>query len=388
MPPDVSKLRGQVREKLALDTSWRDDGWLSELLEELVVELDCKTVSRLLETLEEKALSHPAWVALIDRLTIAETYFFRDRGQMELLRDTILPELIREAQGRRLRIWSAGCSTGEELYSIAMLVDALGAPAVELLGTDVNAYVIEQASRGLYRERSLRGLPDALRKAYLKPHGRELRISSRLQEKTRFWVENLLLGEGEPQMRGIDLIICRNVFIYFEKTLIPEVLERFYRALRPNGLLMTGHGELIGLELPFETKIYPQSLVHRRPDLPRSQSVETHRARPLPLHRLPAPPPRAKEEIRDARAFHREARAARRGGESEKARRLLRKALYLDPEAVEAYLELALLSLPDADKARKHRSTALEILTKTPLTAERRSSEIRKALEELERELR
>lgn len=363
------KLRELVKQRLALDLSRREDAWLEAMLEELA-RVQGATSAACLESLQEEALGSPGWLFLIDRLTIAETYFFRDPGQMELLRERLLPRLMREAQGRRLRIWSAGCSTGEELYSVAMLLDGLGNPPADLLGTDIHPGVIEQARRGIYRERALRGLPVELRKVYLQPHGRDFRIHDRLRKRTIFSVESLF-EEQSTQLRGLDLIICRNVLIYFERERLAAVLERFLKALRPGGLLLTGHGEILSVPTRFETLAYPQSLVYRRPDvLGRGWSTPTLSSAQAgtlsggtsELLLDSSQESLAGEEL-DPRALCAKAREARRQGREATAQRWLWRALYLDPNLAEGYLELGLLLAgQDPEKARKHRATALELL--------------------------
>ncbi len=407
MSPNPERLRDLVRDRLALDLSRRDEGWFEDLLRELAGKLGYADPLVLLETLEQEPLTSPAWVVAVDRLTIAETYFFRDQGQMELLRDHLLPGLMREAQGRRVRIWSAGCSTGEELYSIAMLLDGLGNPPADLLGTDINPAVVEQARRGIYRERSLRTLPAAVRSAYLQPHGREYQISQKLRDRVRFSVESLTADESR-HLLGLDLIICRNVLIYFDRDQIPVVLERFYRALRPNGLLLTGHGELLTVETPFDTVPYPQSLVFRRPDVfsPRAGQPVAGRVVPPPVSAskpLAAPPAQAPSEGEPAQPgpsesaepepvicpqrLCQQARKERLEGKEVRARELLRKALYLDPENPMVYLEMGLLSAPrDPERARKHRSTALALLSQRGHGATS-DPEVARALGELEKSL-
>ena len=343
-----------------------------------------------LQKLTVEDLSSSLWGHLVDRLTIAETYFFRDEGQVELLNRELFPQLIREARGRTLRVWSAGCSTGEELYTLAMLLDEQGVTDVDLLGTDVNPSVVETAREGRYRERSLRQLPARLLQKYLKPSGQERVVASGLKARVRFQVHNLAQDQGWPRS-GLDLIVCRNVLIYFARAALPHILERFYRALRPGGLLMAGHGELLTVSTSFEVLSYAHSLVYRRPSEPAVRSSRRERTA-VPISRVrptaPAPlgpvspPPLPKGALRSD-DFCAQARVARLGGGVEQARELLRKALYLNTESPWAYLELSLLLVAeDPSRARKHRATALELLAKTP-SAEA-SPEVRHALRELE----
>lgn len=386
MSSSRESLQELVRVRLGLDLSRRDPTWFAQLLDEQSRAAGLADPAEYLGRLRESETEGALWHALIDRLTIAETYFFRDDGQMELLRDQLLPGLLREARGRALRIWSAGCSTGEELYTIAMLLDGMAAPPADLIGTDLNPQVVEQARRGVYRERSLRNLPANLRSLYLQPQGRDFAIAPKLRQRTRFQVGNLHQDES-AFLRGLDLIVCRNVLIYLDRQALPEVLDRFYRCLRPGGLLLTGHGELLSVETPFEVVAYPSSLVYRRPEqasltLPKRESA------------LSPPPDQVISEVGQApfpespsaERFLIQARAARLRGTVSEARTLLRQALYLDPDCGPVYLEMALLlALEDPVRARKHRATGLELMAGGGSTSGVAAEVARAALDELER---
>lgn len=380
-------LQELVKERLGLDLSRRDPSWFVQLLEEQARATGLSDGTEYLRRLDQSDCDSDLWTTLIDRLTIAETYFFRDEGQMALLRDQLLRGLLKEASGRGLRIWSAGCSTGEELYTIAMLLDAMAAPPADLLGTDLNPEVIEQARQGVYRERSLRNLPGSLRALYLEPRGQRFAIASRLRQRTRFRVGNLC-SDDTSLLRGLDLIVCRNVLIYLDRARLPEILDRFYACLRPGGLLLTGHGELLAVETPFEVVPYPSSLVYRRPELaftaPRSQ--EPSAAGAFSQHQPPsAPAPEPPEDSRLEQLLS-DARAARLRGAVTEARAALRQALYLDPDYAAAYLELALLvAADDPERARKHRATGLDLIELRPTLGQ--SQQVRRALAELDRSL-
>jgi chemotaxis protein methyltransferase CheR len=145
----------------------------------------------------DTAASRREWEELILPLTIGETYFLRDSGQFSLLRHRILPELIERNQGTRsLRIWSAGCSTGEEPYSLAMLAHEL-LPSrsdwnIAILGTDVNKHAIAAAQRGIYRQHSLRAIDQGLRKRYFHQHQDGWELDARVRSMVSFGLVNLL----------------------------------------------------------------------------------------------------------------------------------------------------------------------------------------------------
>ena len=177
----------------------------------------------------------------LDRMTINVSEFWRNANRWEALEERFIPAMIRE--GRILRIWSAACSTGEEPYTIAMILDRLGALArADILATDLDANVIEKAKIGLYPERSLKEVPAAYRRAYFTEADGGWRVSDKLIRAVRFKRHNLL---HDPFGSEFDLIICRNVMIYFTEEAKHELYHKFAKALRPGGLLFVGSTEQI-----------------------------------------------------------------------------------------------------------------------------------------------
>ncbi|OQX42823.1 MAG: hypothetical protein B0D89_00465 [Candidatus Sedimenticola endophacoides] len=241
------------------------------------------------------------WERLIGELTVNETYFFRDRGQFKLLRYVVLPKLIegRRAHGR-LRVWSAGCSTGEEIYSLAILLDHLlagesGAWRLELYGTDIDARAIDHARRGCYRDWSFRGVDPQLQQGYFTSRGGEWTLLPRIHDMVRFHKANLLASvEYAPELpaNDFDLILCRNVFIYFDREAIARVVGRLSAALAPDGYLLTGHNELFEQHLPqLETVVFPESVIYRRRGGAGEQPASAHPF-PMAASRAPPKPPR------------------------------------------------------------------------------------------------
>jgi chemotaxis protein methyltransferase CheR len=185
---------------------------------------------------------------LIARLVIGETHFFRVRPQIEALRRTIFPDLIgRRASERRLRVWSAGCSTGEEPYTLAILLrEQLPATEewqIDLVGSDLNPAFLEAARAGLYGDWSFRETPAEVREQYFSPEGRRWRLSPTVRRMVRFCQFNLMqqgLPAAWPEGAALDLILCRNVTIYFGPETTQELYARFARALAPGGWLVVG----------------------------------------------------------------------------------------------------------------------------------------------------
>ncbi len=171
-----------------------------------------------------------------------ETYFFRSESQLEALENMVLP-LIINRKGYA-KIWSAGCSTGEEPYSIAIVADKLGIlNKVEILATDINSEVIENAKKGVYNLRKLKYVQEPiLKKYFVKEDDEHYRISSNLSYRINFKIHNLIKDSYPPKL---DIIFCRNVMIYFNREIQKEIVERFYNSIENGGFFFIGHAETL-----------------------------------------------------------------------------------------------------------------------------------------------
>jgi chemotaxis protein methyltransferase CheR len=217
--------------------------------------------------------SRQEWKTLIIAITNGESYFFRDRGHFFLLRNTILPELIKKKEKEHsLHIWSAGCSTGEEPYSIAILLDML-LPDVDkwdiiISGTDINENSLAKASKGIYSDWSFRMTGKDIKDKYFKKHRDGQEIISRIKKMVKFQYGNLSEDNyfsSMPDQAGVDMIICRNVFIYFDKKAVSSVLTRFENRLNTGGYLITGHAELYGHKLKsMEQMVFPDAVIYKK----------------------------------------------------------------------------------------------------------------------------
>ena len=200
---------------------------------------------------------------LVDALTTNKTGFFREPRHFDLLRG-LLPELRR--QRWRLSVWSAGCSSGEEPYTLALvLLDVLGPGAdVRILATDISARMLACARQGVYSAEALEPVPPALRQRYFTyvpgPAPRRYAISPEVKRLVHFARLNLM--DPWPMRGEFDLICCRNVMIYFDNDTQQRLVQRFRDRLVPGGYLFTGHSEsLAGLQHDFR---YLQPAVYRR----------------------------------------------------------------------------------------------------------------------------
>lgn len=240
---------------------------------ELLVELAEGDIARYLDRLEESAETAPIWQTLINALTIGETYFLRDRSHFHLLRTHIFPEIIRKRRdqgSRHINVWSVGCATGEEPYSLAITLYEL-LPDIEdwtirLIGTDLNPHALHIARRGIYRKWAFRHTDLDFQGVYFDPTPRGLQIKSHIRQLVTFRHANLLDGPPLPQL---DLILCRNVLLYFSTGRTLQAETMFYNALVPGGWLFLGQAEVLHHQREqWVTHIFPGSPVYQKPNAP------------------------------------------------------------------------------------------------------------------------
>lgn len=266
-----------ITSQTGLFIRWQDYDGLAEKIKIRVRSLRFPNPQVYLHLLSsDSPQSREEWKQLIPLITTIESYFFRDQGQINLLRTVILPELIQLRQNTKsLTLWSAGCSTGEEPYTLSILLQQLipdwGSWNLQILGTDVNEEALNKASQGLYTAWSFRTVHSDLKNRYFIQQGTEWKINSLTQSSVKFFNLNLVKDSycypNYAPIQDVDLIICRNVFVYFEKNYINQVVSKFFDVLSPGGYLITGHAELQGIENmeKFQAKIHPESMIYRRP---------------------------------------------------------------------------------------------------------------------------
>ncbi len=207
---------------------------------------------------------------LVEDILVGETQFFRDRHPFEALASTILPELIElRRDQRRLDLWSAACSTGQEPYSLAMLLQdefpGLSGWTVRILATDFSQSVLTRAREGTYRDVEIaRGLDPALRERHFRREGEGWRLTPQVRNRVQFSKVNLLEAwKGLPRM---DLVLLRNVMIYFDAATRASILERIEALLRPGGTLLLGSSEtLVGVETALVPTRIGRTMAYRRP---------------------------------------------------------------------------------------------------------------------------
>ncbi len=175
----------------------------------------------------------------LDHLTVNVSYFFRDPERFLELRHRVLPALLRS--GHELFIWTAGCANGAETYSVKMLLQQLApAASCHLLGTDIDHTSLARARRGIFNTADIQHVPLALREEYFIAMGKGYQIDARLREGIEFQLHDLL---SDPYPAQVDLILCRNVSIYFTQSAQYRIFRAFCQALRPGGYLLIGNTE-------------------------------------------------------------------------------------------------------------------------------------------------
>ena len=210
--------------------------------------------------------SGKALLELVDRISTNHTHFFREKDHFVFMQTTWLPALKKAAQtaGKKkdIRIWSAGCSSGEEPYTIAMLLadqfemDGSGWD-IGILATDISTTVLEKAQAGLYSDTQLEQVPDVFKRKFFRPAGDGLyTVTPAIKDLVMFRRLNLMNKEY-PFKGQFQIIFCRNVMIYFDEPVRNELLQRYHRYLEPDGYLFIGHSESIGRDNKYFRFIRP-----------------------------------------------------------------------------------------------------------------------------------
>ncbi|MEO5361420.1 MAG: tetratricopeptide repeat protein [Nitrospirota bacterium] len=270
--PSMAYIQEFISERTGLSVSDKD---LKSTVTSRMKDLGFEYVDeycRFLETDTPK--SKDEWKQLCQIITTGESFFFRDKGQFYLIRNTVIKDILNTNKDRRtLRIWSAGCSTGEEPYSLAItvleLLPDLNHWDVIIIGSDINEDAIEKARKGLYSDWSFRMVDPTIISTYFKRRKDMYELDEQVRRLVVFKPLNLIRDNFPDTAAGIcdiDLIICRNVFIYFQPENIALALGKLSQTLNKAGYLITGHAELQSVKLPsgLVPITYPQSVVYRR----------------------------------------------------------------------------------------------------------------------------
>jgi chemotaxis protein methyltransferase CheR len=211
--------------------------------------------------------------ALANLITTNETYMFREYEQLEAFANDCLPEVIaakKANEGRSLRIWTAGCSSGEETYTIAIIVREVF-PAIvdwemEIVATDIDEQRLAMAEAGIYGARSMKNVPAEYLDRHFVRHGEDWRVKPRTRSLLTIQHLNLHDRLQMRKMRAFDFIFCRNVLIYFDDASRKAAVDHFYNALSPGGFLFLGHSESVGrISSAFRLRRMGEHLVYMKP---------------------------------------------------------------------------------------------------------------------------
>jgi chemotaxis protein methyltransferase CheR len=323
---------------------------------------------------------------LIDEVTVKETTFLRDRDQLATIDWENLRHVANAAGSSRIRVWSAGCATGEEPYTLALLaVEAFAPhePPVDILGTDISSAALGKAARGKYRERSVRELDPDRRRRYLGLDGGDYVVGDHLRRYVRFERHNLTRDSIPPLGdMSFDLIVCRNVLIYFDVQTVERILSSFERCVSNGGTLLIGHADAL---CGSATRLTARANARRKAKPVRRRLLHPlTRQQPLTRDELlaaaldAADSGKTREAVEhsnrllaadplDADAYFVRGLVELEGGLPEDAVATLRRALYVDPSFALAAFTLGRAhdALGDIDSARRAYAQALRSIHPT-----------------------
>jgi chemotaxis protein methyltransferase CheR len=205
---------------------------------------------------------------IYDLVTTKETYFFREPAQLAAFVEEIVPDILSRKTVKKIRVWSAGCATGEEPYSIAMLLQESGAydrATIEIFASDISNDVLVRARKGQYRETAFRSTDPAIRDKYFTREHDGWRIADEIRNRVSFGRLNLYDEPRVSLLGNVDVIFCRNVIIYFDDASKRMVVNNFYNRLVDGGYLLLGHSEsLITLSTQFKLKHLKNDMVYQK----------------------------------------------------------------------------------------------------------------------------
>ena len=280
---ELSEIRMLIEERTGIHFDESRERFFSTRVREHLRE---RGFSRGAELLRAARKTNVEYEALLERLLTQETSFFRYPAVFDAFEKRVLPELHTKKfwkNPRTLRVWSAGCSTGEEPYSIAItILDSLSfadAWDVEILATDVGRHALKHAERGVYSGRSIASLNEKQTLAHFTPAEKGVQVRPRLRKMISFTQMNL----ASPVYVGrMDLIFCMNVLIYFSEKRRRDVVQRFFDVLEPGGYLFLGHSESLSkMPVKFQAIVLGDCILYRKPtaeELPKPELVTEGRA--------------------------------------------------------------------------------------------------------------
>ncbi len=203
---------------------------------------------------------------LYDAITTNETYFFREPQQLSVCIDTVIPQVLEQKKSRDIRIWSAACSTGEEAYTLVMmLLEKKICSRIEVVGSDISNEVLESAKKAVYGSYSMRNVAEPFLKKYFKGNGWTHELDQSVKSLVRFANINLIDPGKMRTLQGMDVVFCRNVLIYFDDKAKQKAVSLLYDSLRPGGYLFIGSSEsLHSVTRAFKPVVFNKVIAYQR----------------------------------------------------------------------------------------------------------------------------
>ncbi len=263
------QLRDQIYRRTGLFFGDASKYLIQKRLSPRARELNFDSFQKYFYFLQYDARAEAEYDQIFDLVTTNETYFFREPAQLAAFTEEIVPDILSRKPTKRIRIWSAGCSSGEEPYSIAMMLQEariFSGVTFEIFGSDINQQVLAKARRGMYRENSFRATEEHLRARYFaREADGSWRISDDIRNRVSFGRLNIYDEPRVSLLGYLDVVFCRNVIIYFDEASKKVVINNFYGRLVDGGYLLLGHSEsLISLSTQFKLKHLKHDMVYQK----------------------------------------------------------------------------------------------------------------------------
>lgn len=248
---DFKKIKEIVFKNIGINLTDKKKALVKSRLSRRLRELNLSSFKEYIKYLRETPTEMEEFA---NRITTNVTHFFREQNHFDYLENIYLPELVKNKKKRRIRAWSAGCSTGEEAYTIALVLKEFFSTEsdswkIEILASDINTEVLEIAARGIFAKKSVSNISYRLLTKYFLlgtgPNRGKFKVRPEIRDLITFRKINLNSEQAYPIAEPLDFIFCRNVFIYFNKNIQASILRRFYYCLLPDSRLFMGHSEKI-----------------------------------------------------------------------------------------------------------------------------------------------
>lgn len=271
-PPSFEEWRKYIYDLCGIYFQDNKKYLLESRLQKRIKHLKIDTFEQYLHYLKTNPKKEEEKKQLFEAITINETYFFRNQPQLDALVANIIPELMtKKSFGiQKLRIWSAASSSGEEAYSIAMMLNEMILPkypnlSIEILGTDINYAVVETAQKGIFKEYSIRNTPPVYLKKYFQKVDNNYVIDPKIKNMVSFKIMNLYDESAIRMLNKSDIIFCANVLIYFDQESKIKVVNSLYNNLNPEGYLFIGYSETLhGISKAFRLVSFSKTIGYKK----------------------------------------------------------------------------------------------------------------------------